>query len=227
MLIFADERIPGAALDKLSEFGEVVPFATQNITYASISCHPDIFICPVGDVVITAPGTPEEYVERIRKSGKKVIAGLHRVGRAYPESARYNAFVNAQYLIHNQAITDPMIVQHTTGLTRLNVKQGYTRCNLIEAGGLYITSDRAIDQILLRHHAEVLYVDPAQIVLPGEKHGFFGGCAGFFDNKLLLTGSCPHFREGKLLREMLQKRGVTLVELHDGPLFDGGSIICI
>jgi len=69
MLIVIDKRIPLEAKKRLSFYGNVVEFATQNITYSSISDHPDIFLCQTPKSLICAPNLPKEYFDIFREEG--------------------------------------------------------------------------------------------------------------------------------------------------------------
>ncbi len=227
MLIIADARFPERVLKNLERHGEVLPFASQGIVYDSISGHPDIFLCQTPKGLVVAPNSPAETLNQIVKSGVMVATGQRPVGDSYPASAMYNAFSGSGLLVHSKDLTDPVILKNSEGLKKVEVKQGYTRCNLVEAGGLFITSDRGIKKELKKAGKETFFVDPSLIRLPGQKHGFFGGCAGVHQNQFFLAGSVKHFPEGLKLIEELEKRGIGLVELYDGPLWDGGSIYFI
>lgn len=225
MHIFVDKRIPVRAMKRLGSIGTLIPFVSQGLTYDSITGHPDVFMCLTSQGVVVAPNTPAEVMVSIEKSSVRSIMGVTEVGSEYPGSAAYNAFVNASFFIHNLAYSDPILTKYCQTLTFLNVRQGYTRCNLVEAGGLYITSDRGIEKVLNQNKLDVLFVDPGQIKLPGQRHGFFGGCTGVLNNTLFLLGSSDHFEQGGELKAELKRRDVELVELYDGPLWDGGSIL--
>jgi len=227
MLIIADARFPERVLKNLEQFGQVLPFASQGIVYEAISGHPDIFFCQTPGALVAAPNTLAGILNKVKKTGINLVLGRLPVGSAYPDSARYNAFVGSGCLVHRPEITDPAIADQLKGMKTISVAQGYSRCNLVEAGGLFITSDRGIEKALRKAGKETFYVEPAPIKLPGQKNGFFGGCAGVYQNHLLLAGSVKHFPEGPALKESLKNKGVEIVELYDGPLWDGGSILVI
>ncbi len=130
-------------------------------------------------------------------------------------------------MVHKLDYTDKTIMDTAANKKLLDVKQGYSRCNLVEAGGLYITSDKGIQDTLEAFGLETMFVNPRQIILPYQSHGFIGGCAASYKDLLLMTGSCSHFSEGVALRAALADRGVTIYELYEGPLWDGGSIIVV
>lgn len=225
MLILADARFPERVLRTLERYGQVVPFSSQGVVYEAIAGHPDIFLCPVPGGLVAAPNTPERILEAVESSGISFILGKAPVGEAYPASARYNAFVGKDCLLHLFDITDEVILAPTQGLEKIAVRQGYARCSLVEAGGLYITSDCGIEKALKESGRETFYVDPTPIVLPGQPHGFFGGCTGVWEQQLFLAGSLRHLPEETFLQQTLEQRGITIIELYDGPLWDGGSIL--
>jgi len=227
VLIIADARFPEAVKKKLETFGSLVCFSAPEIVYDSLSGHPDIFLCQTPSGLIAAPNTPKRIIDGIKKFKTKLITGTLPVGRTYPASARYNAFVGENLLIHNTAITDHSILQSTLGHQVIRVKQGYARCNLVSAGNLFITSDRGIEKAMHETGRDVFFVDPAVILLPGQKNGFFGGCAGYFNHRLYIAGNSGFFGEGPLLKQALEKRGIELIELYDGPLWDGGGIFFV
>lgn len=227
MYIIADARLPEEVLSSLNAYGNVIPFKTQHITYDSISGHPDIFFSQAAGKLIMAPNIPAEIYIPLLKHHITIVPGIKAVGPKYPESAAYNAFISDKYLVHNTKYTDAAVMQACLGLESIHVNQAYTRCNLVEAAGLYITSDKGIEKALRSFSHDVFFVNPRSIILPGEVHGFFGGCTGIWKNNLLLTGSCSHFQEGPELKAELAFRGMELTELYDGPLFDGGGILVL
>jgi hypothetical protein len=206
MHIAVDFRIPDLALRNLAELGELIPFASRNITYNSISGHPDVFACKTPKGLVMAPNTPREVISRLKDLGITFALGDTTIGSKYPESTSYNAFVNDTYLIHHLSHTDISIKNLCNSLQHIHVNQAYTRCNLIEAKGLYITSDRGIEKALATLNLDSFFIDPTQIMLPGEAHGFFGGCAGTFQQTLFLLGSCSHFSEGSAFQANLKKK---------------------
>jgi hypothetical protein len=243
MLVIVNNRIPDEAKLKLAGYGELLEFSTSGITYDAISGHPDIFFCQSPWRLIVAPNTPVEFLEKLDAQNISYTPGEKPVGSKYPETALYNAVVTSNYLFHNTSVTDVSIVKSTlsfnpacltqayagqAGFSPLSFPQGYTRCNLIALNeGHFITSDRGIEKALKAHHLDVLYVSPAGIVLPGFPNGFFGGCCGVWDDKLFIIGSLRFFPEGENVRQYANESSLEVIELFDGPLYDGGGILFI
>lgn len=228
MLIIADTRIPAEAMNRLNNYGKVIAFSTKEITYPSITCHPDIFFCKMNDELIVAPNLPGEYKNILKNNAIDFIEGESAVGEKYPETAKYNAVCTKNYLIHNFRYTDSAISDHAAELDLIHSGQGYTRCNLLALKeDHFITSDAGISRVLNGFGLNNLYVVPAGILLPGMKHGFFGGACGVHDNKVFILGNLDKFTEGNKVRNYLLALNYEVIELYDGPLFDGGSLFFV
>lgn len=226
MLILTDIRIPVAALRTLKKYGEVLPFETSEITYPAISGHPDIFFCQSGNDLVVAPNTPKIITTKLKALSIPFREGKTDVGSVYPQTAVYNAVTTNKYLIHNLKFTDPEILKGCVHLEKIDVKQAYTRCSLLPLkNDRFITSDKGIEKVLLQKGLEVEFVKPGGILLPGFDHGFFGGTSGVFEDKVFFIGNLDHFPEGEKVRQFLS--AYEIIELYDGPLFDGGSLFFI
>ena len=226
MVIIADNRIPDQAKGRLEKLGEVIYLYTSGITYDAISCHPDIFFCQLSTNLILAPNTPDDIIRKLTEKTFSFAIGDSMVGERYPQTSFYNAVVTNKFIIHNHNFTDIKIKELTADKEFIHVNQAYTRCNLIALNNnRFITSDRGIEKILVKTGFEVLFVDPAGILLPGFKHGFIGGACGVSDYKIVFAGGLDYFPEGKKIHSFLSD--YEIIELYDGPLFDGGSLIFI
>ena len=226
MLILADKRIPEKAKKNLKKYWEVLFLETHGITYPAISGHPDIFFCNTENRLVVAPNIPENIKQQLQKNNIQFVEGSLKVGKQYPETAHYNAVVTGELLIHNLQHTDNVIQENCTDLQSIHVNQAYTRCNLIALDNKrFITSDKAIEKTLINKGFEVLFVHPEGIALPGFEHGFIGGCCGIYEDKIFFIGSLNRFPEGDKIQSFVKE--FKIIELYDGPLFDGGSLIFI
>jgi len=228
MLIIVDNKIPQQAKDKLSHHGSLLELETNGITYEAISGHPDIFFHPAGEQLIVAPNLPAQYVEALKDEGVCFIMGEQAVGNKYPRSAAYNVVSTNNLLIHNFRNTDASITSLLEDADLIHVDQGYTRCNLLPLGDdHFISSDSGISRVLGRFDKDCLNINPEGILLESFDHGFFGGCCGIHEQTIYIIGSLSHFSEGEKTRSYIQACGFKIVELYNGPLFDGGSIFFI
>lgn len=227
MLIVTDKKIPEPAKERLSAYGKLIEFETTDITYHAISGHPDIFFCVTKNAIITAPNTPENYINLLHDKKLFFTTGYKAVGETYPQSALYNAVITENFLIHSLEITDDCIIRNCNNLEKIDVRQGYTRCSLLEFNDNFITSDQGIYKTLKKRGLKILYVQPDDVLLPGYPHGFFGGACGRNKDKIFIIGSLKYLKDGDIVRGFINSAGFEIVELYEGPLFDGGSILFI
>ena len=137
--IIADSRMPEAAKKNLKKLGDVLFLNPTEITYKSISSHPDIFFFQTKDGLVYAPNAPKRIIKELKKRKIKLTEGKKEVGRKYPETVPYNAVGIGDTLIHNLKHTDPTIL--SLYKNHIHVNQGYTRCNLVALNGnSFITS---------------------------------------------------------------------------------------
>lgn len=225
MLIIIDKKIPEAAKKSLQAYGFLLELETNGITYAAISGHPDIFFNQTDTTLVAAPNLPESFKLALKKNGINFEAGLARVGTEYPATAHYNAVITDEFIFHNQKVTDQKILELSAGKRRIDVKQGYTRCNLIFITPCHaITSDEGIFKKLEKERVEVLFFNPKQIILPGFDHGFFGGTCGMLNKRLFLIGNPELHPDGRKLREFCFHAEIEMISLYTGPLYDGGGL---
>ncbi len=230
MLILGDARIPEQAKQNLFKLGTYIPILTSGITYDAISGHPDIFFCLGDRQLFVAPNIPKDYLMILKKYNVSFSMGSLPVGEKYPETARYNAVVTTDLLIHNEAVSDENLKQFFAAKKSIHVNQAYTRCNLIPLrNGKFITSDEGIFKALKSIDIDTEYFSPEGILLPGFDHGFLGGTLGIglFDEKIFLLGELKSYPEGERLGATLKEAGYEIIELYPGPLFDGGSLLMI
>ena len=239
--IIADSRMPEDAKKNLKKLGNVLFINPTSVTYNSISSHPDIFFFQKDDALIYAPNAPKRIIKELKKRKIKLIEGKKEVGKKYPETVPYNAVGIGNLLIHNLNHTDETILSSYEN--HINVNQGYTRCNLLALNeNAFITSDVGIFNAvnsqqstvnsLYPHESHVetyvrtsiLYIDPKQIKLEGQKNGFFPGCCGVWKNNLIVCGSTKNLKEKAELDKFLKENNFNLIELYDGELIDVGSI---
>lgn len=227
MLIIADSRAPKAAKKKLERLGEVLWLEPQPCAYPAIAAHPDIFFCQIGKTAVAAPNAPQNIVEKLTENALSVSQGKKKIGAKHPETTFYNAVFTDTLFIHHAKLSDESLLARVERRIAVHTPQGYTRCNLMALSETaFLTSDRSIEKALLQQNAEVLFVDPKEILLPGVNHGFIGGCCGMIDRSLVVFGSFDFHSQGAEIRKFIEKQEIDVVELYDGTLWDGGGILC-
>lgn len=225
MYIIHDQRIPEEAIEKLRSYGTLMSFYTRGITYETLSGHPDIFFCKVENQLVASPNVPEVYFTKLYDHGINVRLGENYVGCKKNNTTAYNAVFTSRYLIHRRKYTDPVILDQQGCRSFIEVRQSFTRCSLIALRDEYfITSDKDIERKLTEHGANVFFVDPKEILLPGLPYGLIGGCAGISGNRIFFIGSLDYHPKGKELGNYLYKLDYEVIELYRGQLFDGGGL---
>lgn len=224
MLIIADYRYPEEIKSILAALGELVLFNASGIVYESIKGHPDIFLCETPGGLVVAPNTPAPVIKALEKHQINFSFGKNPVGESYPSTVSYNAVLTKTNIIHNEKHTDSHILERNPDLQGIHVGQGYTRCSLFPLDkNTFVTSDRGIEKALGKHF-EVHHFSPENILLPGQKHGFLGGCLGRMDQTIFFAGRLDTLPEYKKLQDLLSEKNLDYTELYDGPLIDGGGL---
>jgi hypothetical protein len=228
MLIIIDKKIPEEAKNNLRKYGELVMLGITGVTERSISGHPDIFFCKTQNKLIIAPNLPEDYKIILLENNIPFFKGKSEVSAKYPEAAHYNAVITKTHLIHRTDITDKEILNDCINLSKIHVSQGFTRCSLLALNeNNFITSDEGIYKIIISFGFHVLLVTTDNIILPGQRYGFIGGACGIHENKLFIIGNLKHHKDGEKIKQFAGSINYNIIELYNGPLFDGGSIIFI
>jgi hypothetical protein len=227
-IIIINKKAPERAKEMLRSMGNLLEFETEGITYSAIGDHVDVFFTELPAALFAAPNTPEKYLKQLQGFGIKIIQGQTPVGRAYPQTAAYNAVLTQKYFIHNLRHSDPNLLAAASGRMLIHVNQGYTRCNLLALGEkLFITSDRGIYNSCKAKGLNCHYFPPDEIQLDGFRHGFLGGAFGTKDNILFCCGSLKYHSWGNAFHNLVQSTGFSITELYDGPLVDVGSVIFV
>ncbi len=228
MIVIADNQMPEKAKNTLNKIVKPVWLEPSQKVYKSIASHPDIFFCQHHEFLFASPEISDKIKRELDLAGINWVAGNKSPGSKYPATACYNAVASASLLIHNLKYTEHKIMDAYSTDRRLHVNQGYTRCNLICLNEQqFICSDIGITRKLFQYGKSVLYIDPTQIRLAGQTHGFFGGCCGLFEHQLVICGNPVLLREYEELEEFTKAAGYKMVSLMDDRLTDVGSLIFI
>jgi len=219
-----DARMPKEAKDVLRKEFELVDFRSKDLVYESISGHPDVFMHQVNNKLIVSTNLPKKYFNWLKDNNINYRVGRNKLGKKYPDTAYYNVASGDGIFIHKEEITDPNLAEELADYRFIHTNQAYSRCNtLILDSKNIITSDAGLHKIM----PETLLVNPRGILLPGFINGFFGGCCGIYQRKVYIIGSLKHHKQGEEISAFIKKAGFEIVELYDGPLFDGGGIFFV
>ncbi len=172
-----------------------------------IGSHPDLYMCHLGPYIF---------------HGEKEL-----VGSSYPSDSIYNAASTGRFFIHNLSITDSKLLVEAKklGLTLIDVKQGYTKCNTcIVDDSSIITSDAGIARAC-RGMLDVCLISPGSIELKGFKYGFIGGASGRIDDEIIFNGNLNAHPDAERITEFIYSRGLKIKQFEAYSLTDIGSII--
>jgi hypothetical protein len=223
-LILVDYRISKTALKSLEKYGEVVLFKTEGIVYDAISGHPDIFIFQNEKKIVVAPNIPDKYIYLFENHLVDFILGEKSLGLKYPETSYYNAVAAGGLFIYNPKNTDSKVIEISKHLKSIAVNQGYTRCNTMMIDEeLVLTSDKK----LAAYGENYFFIPPQKIILESFDYGFFGGCCGFYNQRLFINGKFNEIENHSSIRKLIEKKNIEIVELQKGNLADVGGIFFI
>jgi len=225
MWAIIDNRAPKEAIEKLKETFDVLEFMSEDITYEEVSGHPDIFIFQDKNKLIIAPNSPQELIAFLTEQKVKFIFGNKKIGKELNNTTQYNCSVTRTKIFHKRGFTDDVVLLNNQNKKLIELPQAYTRCSLtILNNNSFITSDKGIEKVLLKEDFNILLVNSSSINLPGYPYGFFGGTNGILNNTLYLIGSLKYIENGEEIKSRIVKNNIKLIELYEGPLYDGGGI---
>lgn len=201
----------------------------------AISSHPDSLIFRVGNTFVTTCEYCEEaaYVfSDLRELCPEIRLGFVDVtlDNSYPDDAKMNAVVIGKHLVANKKTVAKEILEisEKTGLTPLNVNQGYPNCSILKLNDKnVITADIGIANKLRDLGVNVLLIEPGHISLPPYEYGFIGGASGVCGDKVYFLGNIKLHPDGERMEKFIRDSGLIPVNLSDEPLVDLGGLMFI
>ena len=205
---------------------------------ARVADHTDLSLF-VSDAVYVAPNVYGSFVERMDEMRhtltsqggslkfleERLICGTKPLKKEYPYNIAYNAVKLKNHFFHKLKHTETKILENINCDT-IEVNQGYTRCStMVLTEEAVITEDVALAQNYRAHGYDVLVIEKGHIILPGFNYGFFGGTGGVIEDVLILNGALKYHPDEVAIRNFVQRLGLRIEALHDGPLIDCGSIL--
>ena len=229
MLAIIDHRTPPDTINELSRYvDDIHLFKSEGITYNSISGHPDIFIYQDESNFIIAPNSPFSLFEFLEDHKVSYTTGVGLAGHSLADSTRYNCISSDKFFLHKKGFTDKSICRAVKDKMFINLPQAYTRCSLTHlCNDKFITSDLGIEKELLDNNLECFYFNPSEITIEDHNHGFLGGTAGVYGNKIFFNGNIDIHEDGNTLRDFVTSAGMEIINLGTDYLYDGGCIFFI
>lgn len=201
-----------------------------DLVYKEISGHPDIQLHILEDkTAILHKGASLTFECQLKNAGLNTLRSKNALTDKYPNDIILNAVSTKKFFIHNLKYTDEVLLKKCKNKTLLTVKQGYTKCStLILNDSAFITSDKSIYNALMNTNADVLFLPPGNISLPGLNYGFIGGTCGMLnENTLVFYGSLDFYPYKNSIINFLNKYNIDCIYLSQTPLIDRGSIFFI
>lgn len=196
--------------------------------YNSISSHADIYLCKLFNELVVSHELLPFIKDHLLNTKVSFYVGDSSLGYNYPENIKYNAVHLGKHFIHNTKHTDPKLLS-LASLNKLNiiqVKQGYTKCNLVVIDeNSVITSDLGLANSLISNGIEVLIISQGYVKLTGFHYGFLGGASGRVGNEIIFNGNLSVHSDYKNIKAFIESRNLIVTQFEDYELEDIGSII--
>lgn len=203
-----------------------------------VSAHPDIFVFNYKNTVIAEESCANTLKEQMFLRGNSVFQIIEgckfNENTCYPHDCVLNFAVCGNYIIGNMKnINDKLsFFAKSVGLEFIDVKQGYSKCNIcIVSDDAIITEDKGLALKCRENGIDVLLLKHNCVKLDGYDYGFIGGASGtVFDNKenkILFCGCIERHPEYDVIKEFCFNHGAVPFSLSDEDLYDYGSIIIL
>ncbi len=202
--------------------------ASNSAFLTPISSHADMLCCHLGgNRVVFADITANFSI--ISSLNLCAIPAKSNFSADYPRDIPLNMAIFGKNMVHNIEYSDAAAMQELTGLNKINVKQGYSKCSIcVVDENSIITDDIGIASAVKLNGIDVLYIEKGDIKLKGFDYGFIGGCTFKVNkNEIAFTGRFDNAAWAKSVFYFLQKKNITYTYMTDEPIFDVGSIIPI
>lgn len=228
--VFVSCDISEESLDSLCEHNiNSVKIPRYNVLYDSVKSHADMQVYHLGGSRLICEDNSLAAAKQL--FGTENICSGNRIEGEYPKDVAYNAARVGNYLICNKRHTAKEILKsaENDGIQVIDVKQGYTKCNIcVIAENAVITSDAGIKSDLGKFPVDVLLVDDNTVKLKNFSHGFFGGATGKISyDKLAVNGNIKLHKNCEEITQFAKKHSVEIISLNNGYIEDIGSILPI
>ena len=214
----------------LSHFDMVFVLPPDPSVAPEVADHPDMILSFVGDAIII----PRCYYYANRAlitsiadaAGKRIAVSDAARSADYPHDIGMNALVTDRHLFGRLSAVSPDVLSLSSksGLSTVDVKQGYAACSALACGGVIVTGDPSISSAAAENGYTVIRVDTSGIRLDGYGHGFIGGSGGIIGNTAYFLGDSSATVGTESLTDELEAYGISSVALSGSPLADFGGI---
>ena len=213
----------------LSEYGKPVPLPSWRALPTPVCAHPDMLAAKIGRSLLLHA----DYLEGravLDCIGIPYLLSYAPVGKEYPEDIRLNCLATEHFFLSNEKYIsrEALTLADEQGLRRIHVKQGYAKCSCACAGNAIATMDRGIAKAARSAGEDVLLLKSSVIGIEAYDTGFIGGASVLLNgNTLGFFGKIEDLEGYSALADFFGVRGVRLVSLGQGTLFDYGGAVDI
>lgn len=160
--------------------------------YRPVATHPDLQIHFVSEKTAYVPPELFYYYRNILPDYVEIKKGNKSLGGSYPDNVAYNIARMNDFVVANEKYADELIISYykKIGMEVINVRQGYTKCNICTDGEKVLTEDAGIYNALQKHKKEVMLIPSGEVCLDGFPYGFIGGASVCFGNRMVFCGQC-------------------------------------
>lgn len=233
--VAVDNRISQKCKDALSAKGfcpiELPPFSALSSPVAS---HPDMLMFLTEKHIICHADYYSQASNTLdflsRKTQRELFLTDEPIGEKYPRDILFNALVCEKYVFCKQDSISRCVLQYAeeTGLTVVNVRQGYAKCSVCYIGeNAIITADRGIAKEAKKHVFDVLEISPDGVSLDSLSCGFIGGATGVFEDTVYFCGSLDSHPNSSEIRAFCASHGKNVCSLSDEKLYDVGTMFFV
>ena len=218
----------GESIKKLNELGiKTIKIQPYDALPEPVNSHADLQILHSGKNNMFCQ---DEHLCIGESNAKFIINKIQlSAGNTYPNDVRLNCAIIGNKIICNVKTIAREILEFAdiSGLTVINVKQGYAKCSICVVNeNAIITDDKSIYTAAGNFFNDTLFISKGSIGLKGYNYGFIGGCCGKIDkNKIAFNGAIESHKDYKKIIDFLERNSVECVELHNNPLYDIGGIL--
>lgn len=194
-----------------------------------INGHADILSFNTGDGKIFIDSSIKVETEPFLK-GYEVIS-CELIKSPYPNDVKLNGALLGDKLVCNNKMISTEILAWAThnNIHIINVKQGYTKCNIcILNNDAVITEDDGIARLLKNYQIDVLKLKSGYVELSEKHYGFIGGAsAKISDNEIYFSGDITSHPEFYEINKFLNKYGFSMIYNQNRALRDFGGLIAL
>lgn len=222
----ADEEI----LSSLAKMNvNIIKSFDLDYLYKPVNTHPDLQIHFADKATAVAAPAAYEYYRAVLPRHIELIKGEKNPGETYPRDCAYNIARVGNNVIGNMRYADSVLIEiySRRGFCFIDVKQGYTKCNLCIIGeNAAMTEDEGLYKRLSANGINVLKLQYGCVTLKGFDYGFIGGASGLIsENKIAFAGDIRRHSQYEEIKNFLTLNKVDIISLSETKLHDYGSLI--